>query len=76
MYKQFCELCYDISWVRKRGGCSGLQILFSKLLKEDNITIQFSSWFIEHFLVAFRATLFVFSDFNEHVLYYIILLYI
>lgn len=62
MLSQFCELCYDTSWIRKRGGCIGLQILISNLLTDN-----FSNWFIQHFLTAFRAMLFIFSDFSRHV---------
>lgn len=79
MYKQFCDLCYDISWICKRGGCLGLKILFSKLIKDENIAKQFLNWIIQNFLIAFRAMLFVFSDFNGHVTifyYFIIIIFL
>lgn len=65
MFKQFCELCYDLSWIRKRGGCLGLQTLFSNLLKEDTEANDYSNWFIKHFNNTFRATLFIFFDYNR-----------
>ncbi|VVC36854.1 Hypothetical protein CINCED_3A003660 [Cinara cedri] len=65
MIRQCCELCYDTNWIHKRGGCFGLQILFSILLKEDTITETFSNWFIQHFLSIFKAMVFIFSDLNE-----------
>lgn len=67
MFKQFCELCYDINWIRKRGGCSGLKILFSKLLIEQTIAKKFSTWFIQNFVIIFKAMMFMFADFNGHV---------
>jgi len=75
MYRECCELCYDRSWIRKRGGCSGLQVLFLTLLNEKDIAEQFSNWFIQNFFIAFRAMLFVFSDFNRHVLYFFIVVF-
>lgn len=72
MFRQFCEHCYDLSWIRKRGGCLGLQTLFSNLLKEDTEANDYSNWFIKHFDNTFRATLFIFFDYNRHVLLLII----
>ncbi|XP_029341770.1 transformation/transcription domain-associated protein isoform X2 [Acyrthosiphon pisum] len=66
MFRQFCELCYDLSWIHKRGGCLGLQTLFSNLLKEDTEANDYSNWFIKHFNNTFRATLFIFFDYNRH----------
>lgn len=67
LLRQCCELCYDTSWIRKRGGCFGLHILFSTLLKEDVNTDTFSNWFIQHFLSTFSAMMFIFSDLNNQV---------
>lgn len=67
MLRKCCELCYDVSWICKRGGLFGIHILFSTLLNEDTITVDFSNWFIQHFLSTFRAMMFIFSDFNKHV---------
>lgn len=72
MFRKFCELCYDLSWIHKRGGCLGLQILFSNLLKGDTEANEYSNWFIKHFNDTFRATMFIFFDFNRHVLFLII----
>lgn len=70
MFKQFCEYCYDPNWFRKRGGCSGLHILFSKILKEKSDANEYFSWFTQHIITAFRATLFIFSDLFGNVLFY------
>lgn len=72
MFSQFCKLCYDTNWICKRGGCSGLQILFANILTEDALTKEFSDWLIQHFLTAFKAMLFIFSDFDKHVKFDII----
>ncbi|XP_025202207.1 transcription-associated protein 1-like [Melanaphis sacchari] len=66
MFQQFCELCYDLSWICKRGGCLGLQTLFTNLLKEETEANEYSNWFIKHFNNTFRATLFIFFDYNKH----------
>lgn len=70
MLRQCCDLCYVINWIHKRGGCIGLKILFSIYLSQKITIKQFSNWFIQHFPTVFKATLYIFSDFNEHVLYY------
>lgn len=67
MFRKFCELCYDINWIHKRGGCSGLQVLFSKLLIEEAVANEFSDWFIKHYFFAFNAMMFMFADFNRQV---------
>lgn len=75
MFKQFCELCYDASWIRKRGGCSGLLILFSNLLtEEETLDNKFSTLIIQHFLNGFKAILFILSDISTNVLQYILIL--
>lgn len=66
MFRKFCELCYDLSWICKRGGCLGLQTLFSNLLKEETMVNEYSNWFIKHFNNTIRATLFIFFDHNRH----------
>lgn len=71
MLKQFCEYCYDTNWIHKRGGCSGILILFSIILKKQSEAKEYSRWFIQHFLIAFRATLFIFSDLQGNVLFFI-----
>lgn len=68
MFRQCCELCYDTNWICKRAGCTGLQILFSNLLTEEMIALKYSNWFTQHFLTAFRALMFTFSDSCGHVL--------
>lgn len=72
MFRKFCELCYDLSWICKRGGCLGLHTLFSTLLKEESEANEYSNWFIKHFNNTFRAMLFIFFDHNRHVLLLII----
>lgn len=68
MFKHFCELCYDTSWIRKRGGCSGLQILFSIFLTEEkNVENKFSNLLVHYCLTGFRAILFIFSDISTNV---------
>lgn len=70
MLKQFSDYCYDPNWILKRCGCYGLDILFSKILNKYSDAKEFSSWFIQHFLSAFRAMLFIFSDLRGNVIFY------
>lgn len=67
MLNKFCELCYDSSWIYKRAGCSGLHILFANLSTKDTLKNQTFNWFMEHFLTAFKAMMFIFSDYNKQV---------
>lgn len=67
MVKQCYELCYDISWICKRGGCFGLQVLLTLLLKEDMIEENYHNWFIEYFISIFTAKMFLFDDCNKQV---------
>lgn len=71
MFSKFCKLCYDPCWVRKRGGCMGLKIFFSILLKNKTSKLaqsnQTFSWLRKNFFEAFNALLFIFCDFSEHV---------
>lgn len=76
MLRQCCNLCYDPNWIRKRGGCFGLKILLLNLLSEETMIKYFSNWFIQHFLTAFRAMMYLFSDFNKHVIYHNIIIHI
>lgn len=70
MFEKCCQLCYDTSWICKRAGCTGLQILFLNLITEEIMIIKYFNWFNQHFLTAFRALLFTFSDPQGHVLHY------
>ncbi|XP_050420275.1 transformation/transcription domain-associated protein-like [Adelges cooleyi] len=67
--KRFCELCYNNDWIHKRGGCSGLQTFFQYILRQniENHTLPecLANWYLKHFSYAFKAMMFIFSDFKE-----------
>ncbi|XP_050530942.1 transcription-associated protein 1-like isoform X2 [Daktulosphaira vitifoliae] len=76
LLKCFCELCYDIDWLHKRGGCMGLKVLYSHLLKkksEENILpLPIINWFYKNLSNTFKAMMFIFADYNNQLTFGVI----